>query len=114
LPDIKEKQAAVDFAQMLLKLINQPFLIDDREIFLTASIGIAFYPLDDVEIDQLLEQAKQAMKYGQQQGGNQYKLYTTALKLMSSSGLNNLFILRNRFTLCSRTSRTRTFLSTAS
>ena len=78
------RQQAGDFASNILKELNEPFLIDGQEIFLTASIGIALYPLDQLEIDRLLKQAKSAMKYAQEQGGNQYKLYTTALRMIGS------------------------------
>ena len=90
LPNIKERQAAVNFAQRLLQQINQPFLLQEKELFLTASIGISFYPLDNVEVEELLKQAKQAMIYAQQQGGNQYNFYTIAFKLMSSTLVNDL------------------------
>lgn len=79
---ISLRQQAADFARIVLERMNKPFLISGQEIFLTASIGIALYPLDQVEIDQLLKQAKRAMKYSQEQGGNQYKFYTTAFKMI--------------------------------
>ncbi|MDJ0650434.1 MAG: response regulator, partial [Xenococcaceae cyanobacterium MO_188.B19] len=82
LPNIKDRQAAADFAQILLQQINQPFLLQEKELFLTASIGVSFYPLNNIEIEELLKQAKQAMIYAQQQGGNQYNFYTIAFKLM--------------------------------
>ena len=80
LAGITLRQKAADFADFILAEINKAFSIDKREIFLTSSIGISFYPLDNVEIDRLLKLAKIAMKYAQEQGGNQYKFYTVALK----------------------------------
>ena len=79
---ISLRQQAADFARTTLERLNQPFLINSQEIFLTASIGIALYPLDRLEIKGLLKQAKRAMKYSQEQGGNQYKFYTAALKMV--------------------------------
>ena len=78
------RQQAGDFARIVLERLNKPFSIGGKEIFLTASIGIALYPLDQVEIDRLLKQAKRAMKHAQEQGGNQYKFYTAALKMSGS------------------------------
>ncbi len=77
------RQQAADFARIILERVNQPFSIGSQEIFLTASIGIALYPLDRLEIEGLLKQAKRAMKYSQEQGGNQYKFYTAALKTIA-------------------------------
>ena len=78
------RQQVADFARILLEEINEPFAIAGKEIFLTASIGIALYPLDGAEIDLLLKQAKRAMKHAQEQGGNQHKFYTAALKTTGS------------------------------
>ena len=80
LSGITLRQKAADFASFILAELNQTFSLDKGEIFLTSSIGISFYPLDNVEIDRLLKLAKIAMKHAQEQGGNQYKFYTVALK----------------------------------
>ena len=67
--------------QILLKLepvieqFNHPFVLNQREIFVTTSMGIAVYPWDSTEIKQLLQQAHQAMSQAKQLGGNQYKFY---------------------------------------
>ena len=73
---------AVENRQQILQSINRvtqqferPFLLNKREIFLTTSIGIAVYPWDSTEIEQLLQKAYQAMSQAKQQGGNQYKFY---------------------------------------
>ena len=87
---LQQRQTASDFAQMLLNELSKPFTIDDQKFFLTASIGIAFYPFDNIEIEQLIEQAKQTMLYVQEQGGNKYKIYTSAFKVMNSGGYNDL------------------------
>lgn len=82
LTGITLRQKVADFASFVLERLNNSFSIDGQEIFLTASIGISFYPLDHDEIDELLKRAKRAMKYAQEQGGNQYKFYTAALKMI--------------------------------
>ena len=67
--------------EILLKIdpvtrqFNQPFVLNQREIFLTASMGIAVYPWDGTEIEQLLHKAHQAMSQAKQLGGNQYQFY---------------------------------------
>lgn len=84
LSKIDHKRAAVDFADFVLAQLKQPFIINQHEIFLTASIGINYANSENLEVDLLLEQAKQAMKYAQQQGGNKHKSYTLALDMMVS------------------------------
>ena len=90
LAGFQQRQIASNFAHQFLDVLHQPFLIEDKKIFLTGSIGISFYPFDNLEIERLLEQAKQAMLYAQKQGGNKYKLYTSAFKIMTSGTSNNL------------------------
>ena len=84
--DINQRQITGNFAQTILNVLNQPLIVDEQEILLTASIGISLYPLDGMEIDELVDKAQKAMKYGRQQGGNQYKFYKNALNLNSSLG----------------------------
>ena len=96
------RQQAADFARIVLERLNQPLLIGGQEIFLTASIGITLYPLDQVEIDLLLKQAKRAMKYSQEQGGNQYKFYTAALKMTDNLVSEDYLSLETDPTLCIR------------
>ena len=88
--DINQKQIASNLAQIILDVLNQSFIVDEEEILLTASIGISLYPLDGMELDELVDKAQQAMKYVQQQGGNQYKFYTNTLNLNSSRGAHTL------------------------
>lgn len=81
LANIQHQQTVIDFAKTILDQINRPFVIEEQEVFSTASIGISFYPFNSLEIEQLLHQAKQAMQYAHQQGGNRSKQYTAAFKL---------------------------------
>ena len=81
LAGLTRRQQATALAQMVLERLHQPFLIGGQELFVTASIGLAFYPLDHLELEQLLKQAQRALKHAQQQGGNQYQFYTPALQV---------------------------------
>ena len=89
--DIENIQTASNFAQTILHIFDHPFVIEEQEIFLTASIGISLYPLDGIEIDRLVDKAQKAMQYGARQGGNRYQFYTTnALSINSSPVSQNL------------------------
>ncbi len=71
---------AARIAKILLNVLSEPFLLHDREIFLTASIGIALYPNDSSDIDSLLQHADAALFHARQQGGHQYQFYTPQMK----------------------------------
>jgi diguanylate cyclase len=90
LSKLNHKRIAVDFTDFILAQLQQPFIINNQEIFLTASIGISFSDSENLEIELLLEQAKQAMKYAQQQGGNKHKSYTLALDMMMSASSEDI------------------------
>ena len=90
LSGLEQRQIASDFVQLTMDKLRQPFTIGGENIFLTASIGISFYPFDNIEIEHLLGQAKQAMTYAQDQGGNKYKQYTSAFRIITSSNSNDL------------------------
>lgn len=83
----QHKKEAVQVAQTILESISQTFALGGEEIFMTASIGIALYPRDGKEIEQLLNCANKAMVQAKQQGGDQYQLYSAVSTLGSSDRL---------------------------
>jgi len=83
MPPVAQKQEGANIAQSILDIISEPIIVDGYEIYVTASIGIAFYPSDGTEGDQLLKNAYAAMYYAQQQGGNNYQFHTTKTGVVS-------------------------------
>lgn len=81
------KREVGNLAQNLLNSLSQTFELANQELFITASIGIALYPRDGQEIEQLLNHANTALTQAKQQGGNQYQFYTTAFNIGSSDRL---------------------------
>ncbi|MBW4574021.1 MAG: EAL domain-containing protein [Aphanothece sp. CMT-3BRIN-NPC111] len=84
---INQKQDAANFAQIILDVLSQPFKVNGYEVFITASIGIAFYSGDSGGIDTSLKQADGAMHDAKRQGGNNYQFYTNKINLVSSDPL---------------------------
>lgn len=84
LADPIQRQQVTRVAQKLLETVSQSFILKDRELFVTASIGIASYPRDGQTIEKLLQTAVRAMDRAKQLGGNQYQWYTAALHVGSS------------------------------
>ena len=78
--DVENRQQILRNLDLVTQQLSQPFLLDRREIFLTTSIGIAVYPWDSTEIEQLLQKAYQAMSKAKQQGGNQYQFYQATIE----------------------------------
>ncbi|MER2170378.1 MAG: EAL domain-containing protein [Psychrobacillus psychrodurans] len=87
LPHIKTHIDAAQNAIEIIKLLSRPFLINNLEIYLTASIGISFFPQDGQEIDKLIHKSDKAMYFAKHNGRNQYAFYFEELKRGSKSQL---------------------------
>lgn len=51
-----------------------------QEFFVTASMGIAIYPLDGRKVDNLIKNAEVAMYYAKSKGNNQFELCSKKMK----------------------------------
>ncbi len=67
----------VNTMERLLEAISQPISINGNSLFLSASIGVSIYPLDNEDIDTLLRHADQAMYAAKLSGKNRYCLHDT-------------------------------------
>ena len=54
-----------------------PWMIDEKEYYVTASIGIAVYPHDGNDSETLVRNADTALNNAKEAGRNNYKFYTT-------------------------------------
>lgn len=79
LSHVCDTQDAGKIARRMLESLARPFLINGRELFVTASIGIANYPSDGDSVDVLLERADSAMYHAKKQGRNNYQFYSNTL-----------------------------------
>ncbi len=63
-------------ARMVLHAAGEAFHINQQEVFLTVSIGIALCPHDAENVIDLIRNADAAMYYSKQNGGNTYAFYS--------------------------------------
>lgn len=75
-------------AQRVVESFAIPFRILDRELFITASIGIVIYPRDEQESGNLLAKADAAMYEAKTTGRNSYKAYRPGLSMHSMDHLS--------------------------
>lgn len=66
-------------AEKILHAVRQPFQLGTHEVYVTTSIGITLYPMDDNDIEKLIMNADAAMFYAKSHGRNTYELYTTKI-----------------------------------
>ncbi len=68
-----------EVAKRALETLKDPFNIQDKEIFVTSSVGIALYPLDGRNTQDLLKKADTAMYYAKNQGANRYQFFSESM-----------------------------------
>jgi diguanylate cyclase (GGDEF)-like protein/PAS domain S-box-containing protein len=83
LPEPAEAFAAAKVAKKVLDLIRQPFHLDDRELYLTASIGVAIHPDDGADAEALIKNADTAMYGAKEQGRDTYQLYAPVMNALA-------------------------------
>ncbi|HEY2961246.1 MAG TPA: GGDEF domain-containing protein [Pyrinomonadaceae bacterium] len=76
LTQISRAQDAASAAQAIKGVLDQAFIFDDQEVFISTSIGISLYPHDDRDTAGLLKNAGTALERAKVQGGNNYEFYT--------------------------------------
>ncbi|MDH5612705.1 MAG: EAL domain-containing protein [Gammaproteobacteria bacterium] len=76
---LSDASDASSIAENLLNQFGEPFNIDGRDLMLTASIGIAIYPIDGDNPHDLLRNADSAMYHSKDHGRNTYSYFTDAM-----------------------------------
>ena len=79
LTDITSLQDAARIARRTLAVLSEPYLLDQQEIFITASVGITVYPHDGDNVETLLKNADTAMYHAKAEGRNNYQYYTKSM-----------------------------------
>jgi diguanylate cyclase (GGDEF)-like protein/PAS domain S-box-containing protein len=63
-------------AQKIIDVLRQPFDLDGKETYVSASIGITLYPADSDSAEALIMNADAAMYRAKEQGRNNYQFFT--------------------------------------
>jgi diguanylate cyclase (GGDEF)-like protein/PAS domain S-box-containing protein len=74
-------------AQDILLKLAEPFLLGSETAYVSASIGITFYPEHASTIDELLKHADQAMYLSKHKGRNRYSYFTPSMRDASHARL---------------------------
>ena len=96
-PDPAGRKATSKLATKLLGRLADPFVVQGHEVFMTASMGIAFYSQDAANVIDLIRNADAALYHAKKSGGNVSSFYTpemseaTVERLMTKSKLRRAF-----------------------
>jgi predicted signal transduction protein with EAL and GGDEF domain len=88
IPDIADKNLTTGIAERILHLFKEPFQIADREMFISTSIGIAFYPDDGHDVESLLKNADTAMYKAKEVGKNTFRYYSADMNKEAKARIN--------------------------
>ncbi|MCG8311690.1 MAG: EAL domain-containing protein [Pseudomonadales bacterium] len=73
---LKDAADARHVAENLLERFRNAFKINERELLLTTTVGIAIYPQDGTTASELMRNADSAMYHAKDQGRNTYSFFT--------------------------------------
>ncbi len=96
-PSESGMKSTQELAQTMLNRLADPFFVQGHEVFMTASMGIAFYPRDAANVIDLIRNADAALYHAKKNGGNDYSFYKPQMneasvdRLMTKSKLKRSF-----------------------
>lgn len=95
LEDVADEAALQETVQALLESITQSLSIDEREVFVTASLGVSIAPKDGPDADTLFKHADAALHRAKQQGRNGFRFFTADMDVAAARRLELLGELRH-------------------
>ncbi|EAT12411.1 EAL domain-containing protein [Bermanella marisrubri] len=100
LPETEQAiQTIIDVSERILHQMMQPFFIEDRQLYLSASVGIALYPENALSGTDLLRNADTAMYHAKAMGKNNFQFYAEEMNEKAMERLeleNNLHLALQR------------------
>jgi diguanylate cyclase (GGDEF)-like protein len=79
LTEVQTIQDVIQAAGRVKNILSKPMMINDQEVFITSSIGIATYPGDGQDADSLLRNAHSATYYLKNHGRNNFQFYEDSM-----------------------------------
>ncbi len=88
LADVNDAQDLAIAAKRVLEALAHPLELAGHELVLRGSIGIAAWPIDGQDLDDLLRSAGSAMKHAKTRGGGQYQFYDESMNVAAAEALD--------------------------
>ena len=84
---VKEVNQIITFTETLRKALRAPIIFNDREIFLTASIGLALADTQAQKGEDFLKDAELAMHHAKRVGGDRIEVFKPAMRARKTDRL---------------------------
>ncbi|MCL6456377.1 MAG: EAL domain-containing protein [Gorillibacterium sp.] len=88
LQNVKSWDDVVEYAEHLLHCFREPFYLNDSSVHLSASIGVAQYPADGRNTDELLKNADVAMYKAKESRKGSFVIYDESLQRSFDKRMN--------------------------
>ena len=76
---IQSSENAASVATKILVALNAPFVLSEREVFVSVSIGITVFPVDGDSVNLLIKNADTAMYHAKESGRNNYQYFSDTM-----------------------------------
>lgn len=86
LEGISDSKQASKIAETVKNSLMESIKIKNETVYVTASIGLTFYPVDGRTVEELVKRADQAMYLSKNKGRNRYEFFLTKLKKEQHKG----------------------------
>lgn len=83
LVDIAEVHDIPIIAEKIIDAMNKPFILGEKDLFITASMGISIFPNDGNQAEILVQKADIAMYRAKNEGKNTYQFYLPDMDAMA-------------------------------
>ena len=87
LPELKRAADAAQVARKVLEQLSQPLMVEERELIVTPSIGIAVFPDDGRDAETLIRNSDAAMYHAKELGRANYQFFTAEMNQAASRRL---------------------------
>jgi diguanylate cyclase (GGDEF)-like protein len=104
LEQIEHKKDAAHIAQKIVDEMSKPFLLNDKDVFVTMSIGIAIYTEGDQSSEELIKHADMALYAAKAKGRSNYQFFEAKMNTLITERMAmvknlKLALERNEFVL---------------
>ena len=79
LPQVSYVDEVVQVAKRILQALEKWFEIEEHELYVSASLGIALFNEDSPDVETLIQHADAALYHAKDSGRNHYEFYSTSL-----------------------------------
>jgi diguanylate cyclase (GGDEF)-like protein/PAS domain S-box-containing protein len=80
LSDFPDMEHVERIAQTIAQKLREPFRLDEESAYISSSVGIAYYPADAEDAEELIKNADRAMYSAKKQGGDRCEFFTNAMQ----------------------------------